>query len=195
LTAETQLKVLDALEGALADLDAWLEGLGLSTAKVAPLWDQIIRENGLMAKVLGNVARGAIPLPKANAAPVQTFEEAVARLRSPEYAAWLLSLPEPPPEDLAQIVKACRSVLPNVRAHFAQAAKAGPPHKRGGRRKQLTDPAVRDKICEEIKSMRGPGVTLDKIFKRLGRRYEVSDTTIKRLWHEHCGQDPNKPGI
>jgi hypothetical protein len=189
LTEETRQKILGALEQALTDLDRWLKRLRLPSAKAIELWDAMVREGNLFVRLIPHIVATTIPLPVEISAPIETFEQAVARFRSLAYSEWLLSLPEPPPERVVEIVKGCKNALPTLRSQFEQAAKAGPQHRRGGRRVLLTDKAKRLEICAEIKRRRGPGVKLEYIFKRLGTKYKVSDTTIKRIWLECPKED------
>lgn len=192
---ETQQKILNTLERALTDVRDWLDSLHVPIEHAASMWEQVIAENGMLAKLISHMAAAAFPLRTEVAAPLATFEQAVRRIRSPEFAEFLLSQPEPPPEEVARVLEACRNAIPNVAASFEVAGKAGPSPRRGGRRKLLTDPAERDKICAEIKQRRGPGVTLERIFKSLGKRYDVSDTTIKRIWLDCAREDPGNTEV
>jgi hypothetical protein len=180
MTIGTQQVILGAVERLLADLDRWVKGLGLSLDQVSKIYDGVVQENGILAALVKNTAQNVIPFPTTES-KLETFETAVCRIRSPEYAAWLSAQPEPSPGNLAQFVKDCRNILPNLREHWLLAAKKGPPHRHGGRRKELDDPVIRQEIREEIKRRRAPGVNLEQLYKSIARRYKVSDTTIKRI--------------
>lgn len=112
------------------------------------------------------------------------IEQEFGRLESGEYAAWLLSQPEPTPDQLSEIIELCKSALPNLRRRFQRSAKLGPRHRRGGRPVELPDPELRKSIRETIKRLREPGTSLESLYKRLARKYGVSASTIKRIWAE-----------
>ncbi|HEV3334763.1 MAG TPA: hypothetical protein VG096_27435 [Bryobacteraceae bacterium] len=184
MTQETQEKLLEALDGLFVELSTWLKRLGVSEAKVVELYDAIIRENGLGAKLITDSAKSYLPL--ASNVPVEsvTFKESRTHVHSEEYAAWLLDQPEPSPEELGKLLTAIRDALADAKGHLMQAVKVGPQHKHGGRPKELDDPKKRQEVCERVKQLRGPGSNLQNIFRRVGREYGVSDTTIKRIWSE-----------
>jgi hypothetical protein len=167
LTPETQQKLLKAENRMLTDLQDWLARLGVSESEVVAIYRSIVRENGIAAKLFTGYAANAIPLSTKVPVKPENFDQELRRIRSPEYASWLLSQPEPTPEILAELLDSCRSALPNLRQHFFQSAKLGPRHKRGGRPEELADPKVRREIREKIKSLRGPGVELQDLFRRL----------------------------
>lgn len=181
MTPETAQKISKALNQMLADLHGWLKQLGLSEAEVIPLYRSAIRENGLLAKMLADCAATAIPLSTNVPVKLENFEQELARIQSEE---WLLSQPEPEPQKLAELLVSIKNALPNLRQQLSQSAKAGPRHRHGGRHKELPDPALRRQIRDTIKKLRGPGINLHDLFKRLARKHEVSPTTIKRIWAE-----------
>jgi hypothetical protein len=165
-------------------LDRWIKELGLSTTEVYRYYDAAVRENGVLLNLLLRVAENQISFPEVHSVQPVTIEEVITRIHSADYAVWLLSQPEPTPDELKKILKACRDLLPNIRQHFLQAAKKGPIHKRGGRHKELADPKLKREICEEIKSLREPESKLSEIYGHLALKYKVSATTIKRIWLE-----------
>jgi hypothetical protein len=182
LREETQTKIVKTLRQALADLDDWLKRLGLSEAQMIPLYEALVRESGFAA-VLAIASKQVLPSVDTDVVRPELFEQELARIRSGEYATWLSTIPEPAPEQLDAILSSIKNGLPNLREHFQEAARGGPRHRRGGRPKELADPKTRTEICELIKSLREPGTKLEYIFQRVGERYGVSATTIKRIWH------------
>jgi len=190
LTSDCQQEILKALNQMLTDLHDWLRGLGVSEAEIIPQYISIVRENGIMAKVLSNLALNIIPLSRRVPVKPETFDRELARIRSGEFAAWLLSQPEPTPESLAELLDCFKNALPNLRQHLFQSAKLGPRHKRGGRPKELASPELRGEIREKIKNLRVSGSKLHDIFNRLARQHGVSTTAIKRIWAEGKRKNP-----
>jgi hypothetical protein len=184
LKQATQQKILKALNQALADLSKWLRGLGLSEAEVVATLSAVMRENGMMAGVVRNLTSSLLPVNAPVNMGAERAEQTLAWVRSGEYAVWLLSQPEPTPKELDQILLCYRSVLANVRQQFQDAAKLGPRHRRGGRPKEIDDPGERKKIREALTGLSGPGRNLEDLFKRFADKYDVSATTIKRIWLE-----------
>lgn len=162
------------------DLRRWVEGLGLSEAEVTALYDAAIRENGLAAKLIGGMAVNALRLPIVDP-QLKESGEVLTPVDSGEYAKYLLDQPEPTDEELNQILNVCRDALPNLRQQLLASGRLGPRHRRGGRHKELADPELRQKIREEIKALRKPGVNLEDLYTRMKDKYGGSETTIKRI--------------
>jgi hypothetical protein len=97
-------------------------------------------------------------------------------------AAFLASAPEPSPDELERILKLMRELLPQLRQQFVSAAKVLP-HSRGGAPTKLQSMEVQKGIVEEIKALRGPGVKLQDLFRRVARRHSVSASKIKQIWY------------
>jgi hypothetical protein len=94
--------------------------------------------------------------------------------------ALLSSAAEPRPEQLEQVLTLIKTSAIRVRAILERNVNVLPTDP-GGRSKKLS---LRDEadIRQLIKTMREPGVTLAEIYRSLAKRYEVSETTIKRIW-------------
>lgn len=188
LTEETQRKISNALAQLLDDLEKWLQKRGLSEQEIVPIYEAAVRENGLLARFIGGLAAEMIPLTVEKPAKLESFVNVARRIRTGEFSDWLLTLPEPSAEQVRQIMGACRNALATVRHHLTNSGNAGPQLKRGGRHKELDDPETRLQICEEIKRRRGPGSNLGQLFTTIGKKHNVSATTIKRIWSE-CQKD------
>jgi hypothetical protein len=89
--------------------------------------------------------------------------------------------PEPPPEALERCLKMLDDALPALRKHLLKEAKALP-HGRGGAPPKLASAADQAKVIDEIKSLRGPGMKLEDVFKRIAQRHGVSASKIKQIW-------------
>jgi hypothetical protein len=188
LKRETQQLILNALNQAFSDLSAWMRSLGVPEERAVQFFGQVMAENGMFAGFLHGVARNILPVSDTITVESSQVMPEFARARSDEYATWLLAQPEPTKEELDRILKMLKGALPGLRQHLIGSAKVGPRHKRGGRPKEIDDPEEREKIREEIKSLRDPGVTLSSLDKRLARRYGVSPTAIKRIRLEKKNQ-------
>jgi hypothetical protein len=191
LKEATQEKILKALNQMRADLSIWLRGQGLSEATVFSIFSDAMREDGWLAKLLLNRASNVLSLNVQTDVRAAQVEQAVPCVQSGDFAALLQNQAEPTSEELNQILSAIRSALPNLREQLSGTAKLGPRQKRGGRPKELADPREREKVRETIRTLRRPGVRLEDLFQRLGKRHGVSPRTIKRIWEE---QDPRTEG-
>jgi hypothetical protein len=94
----------------------------------------------------------------------------------------LLSAPEPSPEKLEMCLKAIAGALPYLRNLLITHGKELP-HDRGGAPKKLSSFQEQEKIREEIRRLRGPGIKLQDIFKRIAQRNGVSASKIKQVWY------------
>jgi hypothetical protein len=160
--------------------------MGGSEADAANIFDAILREDGIAARLIVLSSAAVFPdsvreLVKPELVRPAAIEQEMARMRSGGYGTWLLSQPEPTPEALEKWLKLLKSVAPNLRERYLQIGRLGPRHRRGGRPVELADPVLRGKIRNEIKMLRDPGMTFDKIYERLAAKYNVSPTTIKRI--------------
>jgi hypothetical protein len=188
LTERTQQRLVNALDQSLSDLDAWIKKLGLSQKQVVPIYEEAVREGGMLSTFLAGIGCSTLSLSAERAPKLQSFENAVRWIRSDEFAIQLREATEPSEDKVAELEAACKDAVPTLRKRWVYATKRGPQLRRGGRRKELTDPKVRQVICDEIKQRRGPGSKLAVLFKSVARKYKVSDTTIKRIWLE-CGKN------
>jgi hypothetical protein len=100
--------------------------------------------------------------------------------------ALVLSVPEPSPEGLETALKIINDVLPQLRHLLFTKAKALP-HSRGGAPKLLASSAEQEGVREAIKALRGPGIKLDDVFRRVAQRHGVSASKIKQIWYSAKG--------
>jgi hypothetical protein len=124
--------MLQTLDQTLTDLRDWTKKLGISESKVIPLYDAIVRENGLFAALIVNRALGLIPFARELPVRLGFFDETIGQIHSAEYAAWLLEQPEPTPKKLTEVIANCKDLLPNLKLRWLEATKCGPRLKRGG---------------------------------------------------------------
>ena len=162
------------------DLGEWLNELGTSEAQIREQFNALLQENGWGATLVLNLANSMIP------SGSQFFVRdavgaALDRLDSGEFESWLLTQPEPEPEQLEEFLRVLKSGLSNLRQYLMQSGKSGPQHRRGGRTKKLTNPATREKLQQEIERLRLLGFKLQDVDQRLSKQYEVSASTIKRF--------------
>lgn len=183
-TTESREKLISALDDALAELNRWVRDLGLSTPEVAGIWDAVIAENGFASRLIIGLASATIPAEFRRFAKVKSYSEAVAYIRSPEFSAIFQGAPEPDAQELTAVIRTLSDALPNLKQALSDRVSVGPRYRHGGRPRELDDPLIRQRICEEITNRRGPGSNLGDIFDSLGQKYGVSAVTIKRIWQK-----------
>jgi len=188
LVSENQ-KIQKTLEGTLADLRTMLRKLGLSEAEIEARYVAVLEENGIAAQLVRNLTAQLFPLSATVDPKPENLIEQLRRLRSGEFAEGVLSQPELTAEDSKALRKEIRIPLANLGQHFKEAGKAAPRHKLGGRDKVLDDPALHDRIRNEIEDLRKQDICLKDIYKRLANKYGVSDTTIKRIKQEKSAKN------
>lgn len=193
MTPETQKKILKAISQLFSELEDWLKRLYLPEGKIIEIYDLVLKENGMMAKIISSWIGFVLPSSKNLSSAPETYLELLRKYKSGELATWLLDQPEPTPDELNKHLNELKNSLANFRQHLLFAAKGGPRHKRGGRPRELDDPKVRREICAKIKELRGPSTKLQDIFKKIARDYKsshslhretVSPATIKHIWQE-----------
>jgi hypothetical protein len=180
LTETTHKAMLKALHQMMSELSKWLTHLGLSEMEMISIHDAAMRENGMLAKIVTDRTRAAIPEVGAQSANAEAGP-AMAWVRSPEFPSVLLRQPEPSPEELRQFLDGCKNGLARVRQEVIDSSEGGPPRKRGKGPKKIEGPAKRDSVRQETKDLRDSGVLLKDIDRRVGQRYGVSGPTIKRI--------------
>src|SRR6266480_2815368 len=97
-----------------------------------------------------------------------------------ELTAFLLTGPDPSPQEMETVLTLIRTVPYLLRSSLQDAAKSLPPSP-GGRPRELS-PEQRKEICLQIGQLYGQGVELRDAQKRLAQRYHVSLRTIQRAW-------------
>ena len=109
-----------------------------------------------------------------------------------ELTAFLLTGPDPKPEEIETVLILIRSVPYLLRSYLQATAKSLPPSP-GGRPQELT-PEKRKEVCLRIGQLYGMGVELRDAQKRMAQRYVVSLRTIQRAWQERAkwNSDLNK---
>ena len=163
------------------DLAEWMKSNGASEDQVVQIFESLIGENGIGAQIFIDGAQRLVPLKTESPIPAQAVGRELAKFRSGEYNDWLLTLPEPSPDDLDRVLKAINAALPNLRQHLLGFAKPGPRHRRGGRRRGIP-PEKRPEVCQSIRNLIAPGTKMQDVYKKVGRKYGVSDSSIKRIW-------------
>jgi hypothetical protein len=179
---ETVQKLAAALIQARTDLFDLIRAMNIPEEEALSRYDAIIRENGEGAKMLRSVASLLIPF--SDMAEAKTSKEIFNTFDAQEFATFLRSQPDPSPEQVNFLLGLMKDALPNLKSMLLPKINKMPRYKHGGRRKLLKDENQRHEIREEIKKLRNSSVKLEDLFKRLGERYGVSPTTIKRIWLE-----------
>ena len=189
MNPETQQKILKVIAQLFTELDYWLNKLGLSKAQMIQIYASVLKENGMMAKFVTDLTTSVLPVSVKFAVTPTTIIDELRRAESGEFAAWLLLQPQPPADELNELLKGMKDALANLRLHFSQVVKGGP-RRRRGRRRNLDDPALREQIRAEINKLRKPGTKLVDIYARLALRYskilkrKIGPATIKRIRYE-----------
>jgi len=99
-----------------------------------------------------------------------------------ELAAFLLTGPDPNPEEIETVLTLIRTVPYLLRSYLQDAAKSLPPSP-GGRPRELNSQQCRE-ICLRIGQLYGQGVELPDAQKRMAQHYKVSLRTIQRIWQQ-----------
>jgi len=101
-----------------------------------------------------------------------------------ELTAFLLSGPDPSPEELETWLTLFRTIPYVLRKGLQSAAQSIPPPP-GGRPRELTPQECRT-ICTEIGWLYGQGVELRDAQKRMAQRYNKGLRTIQRAWQQRA---------
>lgn len=99
-----------------------------------------------------------------------------------ELTAFLLTGPDPSPEEIETVLSLIRTVPYLLRSYLQDAAKSLPPSP-GGRPQEL-NPEQRKEVCLQIGQLYGLGAELRDAQKRMAQRYGVGLRTIQRAWQE-----------
>jgi len=110
-----------------------------------------------------------------------------------ELTAFLLSGPDPSPEEMETVLTLIRTV-PYLLRRSLQAATQSLPPSPGGRPQELR-PEQRKEICLQIGQLYGQGIELRDAQKRMAQRYGVSLRTIQRAWQEICNPSSLKTNV
>jgi hypothetical protein len=105
--------------------------------------------------------------------------------------AFLLSMTDPDPAELARWVSFMRTLPFILRKDLQTAAKKLPPSP-GGRPKELQPDDCRE-ICIEIGRLFGQGVAVREAQKRMAQRYNKSLRTIQRAWQDRARWKSDTP--
>lgn len=107
--------------------------------------------------------------------------ETLRRIDTDEKLGAILEFaPDVSEEQCEYLVTLIRSLLPGFRA-LLEGRVANLPRAVGGRPKVIS-PNQYARIRLEIQQLRGPGVKLSDIYKRLALKYNASPASIKRIW-------------
>jgi hypothetical protein len=101
-----------------------------------------------------------------------------------ELTAFLLSGPDPSPDELETWLIFMRAV-PFVLRKGLQSAARTLPHPPGGRPRELTPQECKE-ICGEIGWLLGQGVELRDAQSRMAQRYNKGLRTIQRAWQQRA---------
>src|SRR2546428_11061630 len=99
-----------------------------------------------------------------------------------ELTAFLLTGPDPSPEEMETVLTLIRTVPYLLRSSLQDAAKSLPPPP-GGRPRGLS-PEQSKEGCLQIGQLYGLGVELPDAQKRMARHYSVGLRTIQRAWQQ-----------
>ena len=99
-----------------------------------------------------------------------------------ELTAFLLTGPDPSPEEMGTVLTLIRTVPYLLRSSLQDAAKSLPPPP-GGRPRGLS-PEQSKEVCLQIGQLYGLGVELPDAQKRMARHYSVGLRTIQRAWQQ-----------
>lgn len=181
MTTKTQQQILSELNKMVADLEAWLNAMGVSRSRAEALMNDAFRENGVLAQLI--LDRSSEVLPKASGVKIHPHDVigAADRINSQEFVDELLAQPEPSAEELRNFFAQMKDILPKLRHQFVQAGRLGPRFRRGGPKPKLTEAQMKQ-IPSEIRALRGPNSRLTVIYRKLGSKYGVKPAAIKYLW-------------
>ena len=122
---------------------------------------------------------------------IPLFQEVWNHARSrEELHAFLLTGPDPNPEEMETVLALIRTVPYLLRSSLQDAAKSLPPSP-GGRPRELS-PEQRKEICLQIGQLYGRGVELRDAQKRMAQHYNVGLRTIQRAWQERAKWNKEK---
>src|SRR5437879_6442254 len=99
-----------------------------------------------------------------------------------ELTAFLLTGPDPRPEEMETVLTLIRTVPYLLRKSLQDATKSLPPSP-GGRPRELS-PEQCTEICLQVGQLYGLGVELRDAQKRMARHYRVGLRTIQRAWQQ-----------
>src|SRR5437667_6914801 len=102
--------------------------------------------------------------------------------RREELTAFLLTGPDPSPEEMETVLTLIRTVPYLLRKSLQDATKSLPPSP-GGRPRELRS-EQRKEICLQIGQLYGLGVELRDAQKRMAQHYNVGLRTIQRAWQQ-----------
>ncbi len=97
----------------------------------------------------------------------------------------LLQSPDPVAMEFEQVISVLPSIVYQIRRHLPQVTSSIP-HDPGGRPEALPDVNKKKQICTEIGVLYAQGVLLGDAFKRLARKFDVSERTIRRVWRDRA---------
>lgn len=181
---ETQRKILELIYRACKDLSRPLGRDHLTYEELMGLARQVYGGGLISWSIPLAMVRKTLP-PGASAIE---REPDLSRFDTEEkLKVFLASAPEPSPEELERILKSMRDLLPQLRQQFASAAK-DLPHSKGGAPKKLPSIDEQKGVVEEIKALRGPGMKLNDVFKRVAQRHGVSASKVKQIWYRWARQ-------
>jgi hypothetical protein len=186
LQPETQRKIRESIYRVCNELARLLGRDRLTYEELMALTGQIYGSGLISWAVPLSMVKKALP-PNL---PAVVREPDLSRLDTQEkLEAVLANAPEPTPEELDTIMNVFRDLLPQFRQQLVSAAK-NLPHSRGGAPKKLPSLDEQKAVVDEIKALRGPGVKLGDVFRRVAQRHGVSPSKIKQIWLRWAKQSP-----
>jgi hypothetical protein len=184
LQSETQRKIRELIYRACKDLAPLLGRDHLTYAELIGLTRQVYESGMISWSIPLAMVKKTLP-PGATASD---REPDLSRFDTEEKLDVILaSAPEPTPQELEKILKFMGDLLPRLRQQLVSAAKVLP-HRRGGAPAKLPSTDEQKQVVEEIKALRGPGVKLNDVFKRVAQRHSVSASKIKQIWYRFAKQ-------
>ncbi len=112
---------------------------------------------------------------------VQLAETLLLLQNRDEARRWLQRVADPEPWELEQALQLLPSLVYKIRSLAPEVVKKIP-HDPGGR-PEVSTLEERRKICAEIEDLKDRGYRLGFIYDKIAKRYEVSRTTIQRIWY------------
>jgi hypothetical protein len=186
LEERDKFQILKALDGVLPDLAKALGRDSLSYSEVMDIFQQhplspLVR--GVALAIATNLAQNAKSAALTADVTLEPLDSNVQGVASVQQLDTLLSdQSSVPVEQVQAFVTMFRNLLPNTKRELMESVRQLPGNA-GGRPEVLTL-QQRKEMVDEVSRLLGFGMKLKVIFSRLARRYNVSLSTVRRVWYE-----------